>query len=171
MARKGKEKTPDTFEEWLEYGDMLYEDDRYEEALSAYDQVRAADAGYLHALNRKGNILSLIGRDEEALELFERVLELGPDEPLLADVALNNKANVLRILGRTEEALVAYDRALMIEPGNVMALNNKGNVYSDLGRDEEALEMYEKAPAIARVVQHHRTRRSCATRCSPPRNA
>ncbi|HUW72618.1 MAG TPA: DUF6456 domain-containing protein [Methyloceanibacter sp.] len=27
------------------------------------------------------------------------------------------------------------------------------------------------APAIARVVQHHRTRRSCATRCSPPRNA
>jgi tetratricopeptide (TPR) repeat protein len=78
-------------------------------------------------------------RFDEALHIFERVLEANPTIP----EAWNNKGVVLFRLGKAEEALACYDRTLSIDPENMEALRNKGFVLRGLGRLEEALQAYD----------------------------
>ena len=68
------------------------------------------------------NGASRLGRDEEAIARFERVLELRRGQV----EAHNNLGNVLRMVGRQQEALVHLDQALALEPGNAEAHNNRG---------------------------------------------
>jgi len=77
---------------------------------------------------------------EEALEFFDQVLEMNPEN---AD-AWNNKGVALYWTGRPEEAQECYDRALAADPGNLEALRNRAFVLRAMGRFEEALETYEK---------------------------
>jgi len=84
------------------------------------------------------------GRSEEALEAYEKAIEINPQNT----DAWFNKGNTLGELGRFEEALEAYEKAIEINPQNTDAWNNKGNTLDDLGRSEEALEAYENAIEI-----------------------
>jgi len=77
---------------------------------------------------------------EEALEFFDQVLEMNPEN---AD-AWNNKGVALYGMGRPEEALICYDRALATDPENREALRNRAFVLRAMARFEEALEAYEK---------------------------
>jgi tetratricopeptide (TPR) repeat protein len=81
---------------------------------------------------------------EEALEFFDQVLEMNPEN---AD-AWNNKGVALYWMGRPEEALQCYDRALAADPGNLEALRNRAFVLRAMARFEEALETYEKIIAF-----------------------
>jgi len=76
---------------------------------------------------------------EEALEIFERLLDMNPNIP----EAWNNKGVALYRLGRAEEAIECYDRSLAIDPENMDALRNKGLALHSLGRMEEALQVYD----------------------------
>ncbi|KQC16345.1 MAG: tetratricopeptide repeat protein [Methanothrix sp.] len=77
---------------------------------------------------------------EDAIELFDRVLETNPKN---AD-ALNNKGVALFMMGSPDEAIECYDRALEADPGNLEALRNRAFVLRAMKRFEEALEAYEK---------------------------
>ena len=76
---------------------------------------------------------------EEALEFFDQVLEMNPEN---AD-AWNNKGVALFKMGRPDDALVCYDRALAADPENLEALRNRAFVLRAMERFEEALEAYE----------------------------
>ena len=79
----------------------------------------------------------------EAIQLFDRVLEINPES---VD-AWNNRGVALYRLGKTEEALDCYDRALKIDPGFLEAWRNKGFVLRSLERFESALECYDRVIA------------------------
>ena len=76
---------------------------------------------------------------DDALEFFDRVLEMNPEN---AD-ALNNKGVALYHMSRPMEALECYDLALSTDPENPEALRNKGFVLRSMQRFEEALETYD----------------------------
>jgi tetratricopeptide (TPR) repeat protein len=76
---------------------------------------------------------------DEALQIFDRLLDMNPDIP----EGWNNKGVALYRLGRAEEALACYERSLIIDPENMDALRNKGFVLRYLGRFEEALQAYD----------------------------
>ena len=97
-------------------------------------------------MNNKEKILLHRGMDkvrqkkfEEALEIFERVLDMNQDIPEV----WNNMAVALYGLDRMEEALQSYDRCLTLDPENIDALRNKGFLLRNQKKLEEALEVYD----------------------------
>jgi tetratricopeptide (TPR) repeat protein len=61
-------------------------------------------------LLNKGTTLSKLGRYEEAISYYDKVLAIKPDN---VD-ALNNKGNALNSLNRYEEAISYFDKALAL---------------------------------------------------------
>lgn len=97
-------------------------------------------------MNSKEKVLIHKGMDkvrrmeyEEALEIFDRVIEMNPKIP----EAWNNRGVALFRLGRADEAVESCDRALAIDAENLEALRNKGFALRSLGRLEEALQAYD----------------------------
>ena len=92
----------------------------------------------------KGFELNNMGKYQEAIEAFDRVVDMDPSNT----AAWNNKGYALINLGRYEDGLQACEKALEIDPNNVYAWNNKAWALNNLGRYEEALQSSEKALEI-----------------------
>ncbi len=73
-------------------------------------------------LNNKWNTLHKLWRYEEAIEAYDMVLKLNPQDAQ----AYYNKWSALHKLWRYEEAIEAYDMALDLNPQHAIAYNNKG---------------------------------------------
>jgi tetratricopeptide (TPR) repeat protein len=96
------------------------------------------------ALTNKGTALDQLGRYEEAVECFDKVLEINPKDA----EALNNKGSSLIKMNRYEEAVECFDEALTIDPHNFVTHYNKGIALGKLGRYEEAIRSYDETIKI-----------------------
>ena len=88
----------------------------------------------------EGIQLSNEGKYEEAIEAYDKAIEINPQDTN----AWYNKGNDLCNLGKYEEALNAYDKVIEINPQDVDAWNNKGATFADLNKHIEALECFDK---------------------------
>ncbi|CAE7213722.1 ogt-1 [Symbiodinium natans] len=89
----------------------------------------------------RGNSLARQGKLKEALEDYNRAIELVPEA---ADPHLNRGA-IYESLGRLEDALLDYDVILQQDPGDPAAWNNRGNALLGLQRFEEAKDCFQQA--------------------------
>ena len=135
---------PQTASTHFNTANVLFELQRYEEALASYDRALALQPDFAQALSNRGNVLFELQRYEEALASYDGALALQPDFAQ----ALSNRGNVLFELKRYEEALTSCDRAVAIQPDFAQALSNRGNILFKLKRYEEALASYDRAVAI-----------------------
>jgi tetratricopeptide (TPR) repeat protein len=67
-------------------------------------------------LDGKGLTLYDLGKFEEAIIYFDKILAMNSSEIEAVTDALNNKGLALNALGRHEEAISNYDRVLSILP-------------------------------------------------------
>jgi predicted O-linked N-acetylglucosamine transferase (SPINDLY family)/SAM-dependent methyltransferase len=162
----------------MNYGSVLKDLGRHQEALDACDRALRINPDYADAHFNRGNTLRDLTREEEALESYQRALRIKPDYTVALynlgitlqglkryEEALDSYARVLRLapefpqayvcrgnvlqdLKRPHEALESYDRALRIKPDDADTYNNRGIVLEDLRRYDEALESYERALAV-----------------------
>jgi len=125
-----------------------------------------------------GIVLSAQGKPSEAIEHFQKGLQLRPDEPSahtnlgvaliqqgkLADaiehfrqavriypddaLAHTNWGSALIDLGKPSEAIEHFQQALRIHPDDALAHTNWGSALIDLGKPSEAIEHYSKALRI-----------------------
>jgi tetratricopeptide (TPR) repeat protein len=79
-------------------------------------------------LLNKETTLSNLGRREEAISYYDKVLAI---EPGNMD-ALNNKGNALDNLGRYEEAIKYYDKAIEINPNLAIVREKRDLAYKQL---------------------------------------
>lgn len=86
-----------------------------------------------------GNVLQNMGKAEEALPAYERVVEIDQDNYQ----ALNNMGVVLEDMGRALDALKCYHGALKINPDFELALRGKAPLLGRLRRFDEACDAYE----------------------------
>ena len=100
---------------------------------------------------KKGMGLCKIKSYNEALDAFNRALELNPSN----GKALYNKGIVLRWLGKTDEAKLYIEKAVEIfdnkikaNPENSRFWYNKGIALRDLEKYKEALDAFERAIEI-----------------------
>ncbi|NJL43417.1 MAG: tetratricopeptide repeat protein, partial [Pseudanabaena sp. SU_2_4] len=93
-------------ENFLNRGDSLYEQGRYQEALVYYDRAIQLKPDYAHAWNKRGNTLNELKRYQEALASFDRALQLVPNY----FEAWYNRGNALDELKRFQEAIASYDK-------------------------------------------------------------
>lgn len=108
----------------IEQGTTLAEMERYEEALTAFEQALYLDPADAHAFCKKGNCLAALRRHEAALAAFDRAIYL---DPTYAG-AYYNKGDSLEKLGRLEEALRAFEEVLRLTPHGRSVYYRKGEM-------------------------------------------
>ncbi len=91
-----------------------------------------------------GAIFKETGRADEALEPFQKSLEITPQDP----VAHSNVGVTLQALGRLEEAETFLRRAIALKFDYATAHNNLGITLQALGRSEEAELSLKQAISI-----------------------
>jgi len=89
----------------------------------------------------KGSCLEESGRFEEAIECYNRAIQLKPKEARYQ----NLKGYALAELGRFDEAVECYDRAIQLKPKEAVFWAMKGHTLKKWGRYEEAIACYRRA--------------------------
>lgn len=92
----------------------------------------------------KGDAFVNQGKYNEAIECYDKVLEIDPNHI----IAWNNKGWALNELGRYSEAVACLDKALQLDPNLAVAWSNKGYALEKLGKYTEAQECYDKAKEL-----------------------
>jgi len=147
LARQGKiDQAIAHFREVLKYrpndSDVSREIDRL---LAQHKKTTAAQ------LYSKANILAGENKFEEAINCYNKVIQLQPDHAL----AYNNLGNVLFLQGKHGPALDNYSKALKLKPDYAPIYNNIGSVLSSQSKYEAALANFSKAleldPGFARA--------------------
>jgi len=137
-------KTPATTasvrEKCLE-GDELRKQQRYSQALQAYEEALRMDPRNFYAWNGKGTTLYNQGNYKKALEAYQRATEIDPGNAIVWVSA----GLVLNRLQRYQQALVHFERALSLDPQYVAAWNGKADAQLDMNMPEEALASYQQA--------------------------
>jgi len=122
----------------------LMHNEKYEEAISIFDEIIEKDPSYIYAYSNKGLVLENLERYDEALESFDKVLEIDPNYV----IALYNKGLLLNDLERYREAIPYLDRALAVEPDAIDALTEKGYSLLSLKNYEDAISYFDKVLLI-----------------------
>ena len=107
----------DTVNEGVE----LYNSQRYEDALSKYDEALNANPQCKEALFNKGLCYQALNDNNKALECFGQALTV--DENYLP--AIIGQGNSYLRLGDKDQALTYFDKALTVDPNSPLALSGK----------------------------------------------
>ena len=117
----------------------------------------ALDPNYPPAHQSYGNLLSAMGRIDEAVEQKRRAVELDPLVPALSETL----AFTLVRAGRLDEANRHVDDALELDSTYWRAHAVAGLIHEMRGETDNAIRAYERANALARSSTH-RTRADIA---------
>jgi hypothetical protein len=116
----------------------------YQKDVECYNQAISQDPSNSYYWYMKGNALDYVASYlysystpdlslfEDAIEAFDRAIELGPSSAWLAG-AWNEKGVVLEELGRFDEAKTCFDKAIEINPNFSAYKNNKDRVLAKSG--------------------------------------
>jgi tetratricopeptide (TPR) repeat protein len=93
-------------------GNSFFEDARYAEALREYQDALSANPDHVHAKRGKGRSLMQLGRNEDALLVFNELIAQAPD--FAASYA--NRGILNDRMGRYRAAEQDYEKALELDP-------------------------------------------------------
>lgn len=136
---------------------MTTPDEYLQQAWRIHQQgdLRQAETAYRFVLQNVPNhgsgwcFLGIVLHDQkrygEAIEAYEKSLELQPDYP----ITLNNLGNSLRYAYEPEKADACFRRALALNPKYVNAYKNRGTLHVWMGNLDLALECYQQALEIS----------------------
>lgn len=85
-----------TAEDWLEKGNTLLNESKYNESIEAFDEAIRIDPQFVQALSNKSKALGHQGKYGEAVQTFDKALELNSQYAS----AWNNKGISLKNLGK-----------------------------------------------------------------------
>lgn len=105
------------------------------------DTDNTASYATANELVTKGNELGNLGRYDEAIEAYDKAIEIDPKFA----IAWSNKGNVLGRSGRYNEAIEACEKAIEIDPKLAEAYQSKGISLIGLGRYDEAIQALDIA--------------------------
>ena len=95
-------------------------------------------------LNDRGVAYVRMGRTREAIEDFNKAVELFPEYA----ATYNNRGNLLLALGLPGEALKDFDRAIVLAPGYAAAYNNRAGAMMQIGKPEKAIRDFTQAVTL-----------------------
>jgi predicted O-linked N-acetylglucosamine transferase (SPINDLY family) len=124
----------------LNTAQVLCGQQRYAEATQICKSLEPLFPHNANLTYAQGVIAKGLGRFEQAIELFERALQLEPSYT----ICLNTYGLLLRDIGRTHQARDCFERALQQQSDFGPAMNNLGSVLKDVARYDEALTWLRK---------------------------
>jgi tetratricopeptide (TPR) repeat protein len=126
------------------FGNVLREAGRLEEAAIAYQRALALKPDSVDTLYNLGNVSQDIGRPDQAVAYFERALALRPSSVEI----LNNLGTAFHDQGMLDQAAATYQRALSLRPDSVETLTNYAGALRDQGEMDRAVAQYEWVLAL-----------------------
>lgn len=118
------------------------EDGAAETAEKILTAVLEDNENQLQALNSLAILMQSTGRRAEAAEIYQRILELQPENV----IAMNNLAWIkCNYLDETRQALELANRGLKISPNYTDLIDTRGVICYQLGQYQKALEDFRKA--------------------------
>ena len=119
----------------------LEKEERWEEAISAYQEAIRLKPQYVEALSNIGNVYRRQRQWEKAITAYEGARKLRPQS---ADL-LNNLGVVYKEKGDWDHALVQYQQATKLSPQHAEAHHNMGVILKDQGKLDEAAQAFQEA--------------------------
>lgn len=139
-----KNKNPQLFfttDDYLKQGDAFFYEERYEDAIIAYNKViERKRHSYIAWVNR-GWALRRLERYEEALSSYNEAILIKSDDY----IAWYGKANVFRELQKYEEAIITYNKSLKLNDKFEWSWYRKALCYLLNGDKDKALDDLQKA--------------------------
>ena len=105
-------------------GQTVQENGQPETATEYYMRALEVDLRHMEAIRRLARLKLEQQRDDEALELFQRLIDIDPSDA----VVYGNMGIALFYLGRSNEALQHFDQALSLDPTLENVRNNRETV-------------------------------------------
>ncbi len=132
---------PADAEGWIAKGVALRNLDRYEEAISAYDNALKLDPFNPDSWIKKSYALAKLARYNESLECASQAINLNSS----LKSAWFNKGSVLTFMGKFNESLEAFDKALELDKSDEDIWSHRGYVLKRMHRYNESLICFDKA--------------------------
>jgi tetratricopeptide (TPR) repeat protein len=123
---------------WNSEGASLVDQEKYKEAIKAYDEAIRIDPNYAEAWFNKGVAYDRQSNSSDAIGAYNKATDINPQYA----EAWYNKGNDFVDLGKDNEAIKAYNKAIEINPNNADAWYNKGHVFDRMGKYSEAIYAY-----------------------------
>lgn len=137
--------------DWINYGNSLWRDKQYSEAVKAFDQAislfgtKANGESLANVYVAKGKALAAQGNYKEALTAFQSAIQVFPQ----SSETWRLQGLMLANLGQYAEALTAYQQAIGRNSSqNFVLLFELGDILGKLERYPEALNAYNQAIAL-----------------------
>lgn len=108
---------------------------------TALDDRELADDRRATILNDRGVAFVRLGKTREAIEDFNRAVELFPEYA----ATYNNRGNLLLALGLPDEAIKDFNRAIALAPGYAAAYNNRAGALMQNGKPNKAIRDFTQA--------------------------
>ncbi len=136
-----KTSTDDGYLAWLERGDDLFGQQRYREAITAYNKVVQANPDDYAAWFKRGMALEHLQFYEDAISSYDHVLKLCPQDYL----AWYKQGTAYAQLQRYAEAFEAFEQVVQLQPENYWAWHDRGLTLEGLERYEAAIASFDRA--------------------------
>ncbi len=130
--------------DYAKQGDACFFENRYEDAIAAYNQALQIQPDLADTWNNRGVVLTRMQRYPEAIASYEQATTLRPNYP----DAWNNRGVVLLELQKYQEAIGCYEQAIQAKPDYADAWNNRGVAFSKMQEYEQAVISYNQALKI-----------------------
>jgi CHAT domain-containing protein/Tfp pilus assembly protein PilF len=129
---------------WTRCGSALFHVERYQDAITAYDQAIIYDPNNCKALHDRGFSLYKLQQHQESIESYDQALVCKPD---YAEAWLG-RGNALIQLEQIDEALEAFAQAIYHKPDYATAWLNHSAALFKLNRYEESIASCDQALKI-----------------------
>jgi adenylate cyclase len=107
----------------------------YDKAIAEGERAVALNPGETFVLLNYARSLTVAGRPEEGIPLFQKAIRLNPFGP---HQLYREFGHALRFAGRFEEAVSAYKKAIQLAPDNIYPHIFLAATYIQMGREKEA---------------------------------
>jgi len=140
----GNDKQLLTAGDYAKQGDACFFENRYEDAIAAYNLALQIQPDLADTWNNRGVVLTRMQRYPEAIASYEQATKIRPNYP----DAWNNRGVVLLELQKYPEAIACYEKAIQAKPDYGDAWNNRGVAFSKMQEYEQAVISYNQALQI-----------------------
>ena len=123
----------------LEAGLKCYRQGNLAAAEEHFRQVVSRDSSSIHGLNLLGMICVNTGREDEAVQLITRALEIKPSDAQ----AHGNLGLAYQRMGNLDSAERHFRESIRLDPNKPVVWNSLGNVLREKGQAADAVKAYE----------------------------
>jgi tetratricopeptide (TPR) repeat protein len=139
---------PGNIEARYHLGRVRYQQNRFDMAIAAFQEVLRRDPGNVRAEDNLGLSLEAKNEVDAALAAYRQALQLDEHLPVHNEQPYLNLGALLEKSGHVEEAIPVLARASTIAPNSAKTRYQLAKAYFDLSHFEDARQQAEKAVSL-----------------------